>query len=119
MKKVKYKFEDFEIKKLLGKGKQGSVYLCNYKKDNKSYALKAILCYDINDANDSLKEVWGIRNILHENIIEYIDVFLHEHNGSIYFCILMNYFNKSFNKFKKMAERFINEFSWYINHSSS
>lgn len=65
-------------------------------KDKKEYALKQMVCKDMNEANFCLKEIFNLQSLKHENLIEYKNVFLHESNvgnnlfgKTLYVCVVM------------------------------
>lgn len=65
-------------------------------KDKKEYALKQMVCKDMNEANFCLKEIFNLQTLKHENLIEYKNVFLHETNignnlfgKTLYVCVVM------------------------------
>jgi serine/threonine protein kinase len=83
----------YKIKKKLGAGKQGTIYLVDNIKTKKEFAMKKIHCEDLNEASLVLKETFLLKNVQHENLVETLDGFLEKNESEeIYFCTIMNYF---------------------------
>eukprot|EP01080_Neovahlkampfia_damariscottae_P008556 gene8556-379_t len=84
---------NYATKKKLGSGKQGTVFLVEHKKTKKEFALKRILCQDLNEASQVLKETFLLKNLQHEGLIETIDGFLDKtEDDEIFFYTVMNYY---------------------------
>ena len=83
--------QDFTIKKTLGRGSFGSVYLVLRKKDQKIYALKTVIFENLNkrDQENSLNEVRILASINHPNVIGYKEAFWDEKGSSL--NIVMEY----------------------------
>lgn len=97
-------FEDYDMKKPLGQGSNGSTHLAVRKKDGRSFALKlsvppnpqlldhpccrpgwgvtslrfSQLCINTKHANQALKEAKVLSQLDHKSIVKYEDVFLED-----------------------------------------
>jgi serine/threonine protein kinase len=76
---------------MIGRGGQGIVYRCTRIKDKKQLAMKQIHTNDLDEANKAMKELINLVSMKHVNLVEIVDLFLHqdEISGMISVCILM------------------------------
>ena len=83
--------EDFDVRKLLGKGAHGVVHLAKSNIDGKLYVLKEINVTNLKEHRKKrvVSEVLLLRRLRHPNIIQYYTSFVD--NGSLY--IVMEYAN--------------------------
>jgi serine/threonine protein kinase len=90
----------YRIIRRIGRGAFGTVYLVQDIKTGIEYALKMIECADTNELNRAFQEVWPVKDIKHEGLVQYLDIFVHEDQDSITgtnttrFCILMEYYSE-------------------------
>ena len=100
---------DHQNKKVIGNGASGIVYKILNKKNNKYYVLKQILLKNMDDIEQSKNEANILKNINHENIVNYYDSY--EEDNSFY--IIMEYCDNSdlsdFIKKYKKEGKLINE----------
>jgi hypothetical protein len=84
-------------KKRLGKGAFGEVYLMHDITTQQLFAVKFISFGNFQDANRVLKEgLLGLK-LKHENILPYVDIFLHESEdvaGEFFVCFVTEYCQK-------------------------
>ena len=63
---------------------------------NRLVAVKRVSCPTSKEANEAMLEVWPIRDVIHDNIVTYEDVFFEEDINSTteryQMCIAMKYF---------------------------
>jgi serine/threonine protein kinase len=81
----------YELVKKLAKGAFGVVHLVRDTKTGNEYALKMIECTDDIELNRAMQEVLPVKDIKHESLVNYLDVFVHN-NTTTKFCILMEYY---------------------------
>ena len=70
---------DYDVRKMIGKGKFSTVHRAKRKRDAKTVALKKIQIFDMMDAKGRekcLKEVRLLQSLHHPNIIRYEDSFI-------------------------------------------
>ena len=83
---------DFEIKKKLGEGHFGSVFLVKSKKTNKLYALKEIIATRYRSEAQRIaveREIKLLENLHHPHVITYYNSFREKNN----FYIITEYIN--------------------------
>lgn len=92
--------ENYEFKKILGRGGQGVVFLVENKKTKKMVAMKRINSDSLETANSAIKELITIQklNKKGDGIVEYIDLFLDQKKefGNVLefiICVVMTYYN--------------------------
>jgi len=68
--------ENYKISKKLGKGAQGSVFLCKDTRDGKEYVLKKVECNDESEANKAFKEAMALEQLSHKYICGYKEFFV-------------------------------------------
>ncbi len=74
---------DYEVIRKIAEGGMGQVYLIKSRRrtialENSVFVLKGVPCYSRTDANESLQEAKVLRDLKHEHIVQYIDVFPHD-----------------------------------------
>jgi serine/threonine protein kinase len=88
----------YEVKQTLGRGSYGLVSLViDKKRDNAELALKQIACENDDGINRAMQEVWPIRFLQHEHLVQIKSVFVHSVRGPVtnsrFLCIVMKYFS--------------------------
>jgi serine/threonine protein kinase len=84
------------VKQTIGRGSFGVVSIVvDTKHDDTELALKQIPCEDDNEINKAMQEVWPIRFLQHDNLVQYKSVFVHAVQGvmSRSLCIIMPYYS--------------------------
>jgi serine/threonine protein kinase len=88
---------DYEVIRKIAEGGMGQVYLIqsrrrtNGAQDN-LLVLKGVPCYSRTEANESLQEAKVLRDLKHDHIVQYIDVFPHDLNSNMLaVCTVMEY----------------------------
>eukprot|EP00995_Heteronema_vittatum_P006004 NODE_1948_length_861_cov_267.038177_g1366_i0.p1 GENE.NODE_1948_length_861_cov_267.038177_g1366_i0~~NODE_1948_length_861_cov_267.038177_g1366_i0.p1 ORF type:complete len:231 (+),score=98.40 NODE_1948_length_861_cov_267.038177_g1366_i0:76-693(+) len=76
----------------VGSGTFGEVYRVVITKNNQPAALKKIKCASLSEANQALEEAFLIKGYNHPNILRYRETFLHDEQGIMYVCLIMDYF---------------------------
>eukprot|EP01080_Neovahlkampfia_damariscottae_P009822 gene9822-2144_t len=106
---------DYIIEKSIGKGGQGHVYKVFHKKDkekNNPLALKMISCEDIKELNKALKEMTSLLQMNHRNLIQYLDVFIHDDDGYM-LGLVMPFYSlgdlKKFIRYRTRKQKHLNE----------
>eukprot|EP00052_Salpingoeca_macrocollata_P000060 m.18503 g.18503 ORF g.18503 m.18503 type:complete len:635 (-) comp10094_c0_seq1:49-1953(-) len=86
--------ENYRILKKLGKGAQGSVFLCEDKRNNEKYVLKKVECNDETEANKAFKEAMALEQLSHKYICGYKEFFVNwdKVEETMYVCIVMDYY---------------------------
>jgi serine/threonine protein kinase len=64
--------------KELSQGGQGSTTVASDTQTGTSIVIKTVYCDSIRSGNDALQEAKVLQSYKHPNIVEYIDVFLHQ-----------------------------------------
>jgi serine/threonine protein kinase len=103
----------YEIVRRIGRGAFGVVQLVKDTKTGNEYALKMIECTDMMELNRAMQEVFPVKDISHEGLVRYLDVFVHEDKDSTgtvttKFCILMNYYSEG-DMLQMIEKRFAKE----------
>jgi NIMA (never in mitosis gene a)-related kinase len=64
------------------------------KNNNMHVAVKKMVCETAEDLNNAMKEVWSVRSLQHENLVDFKDVFFESGNsGSHLMCVVMEYYS--------------------------
>jgi NIMA (never in mitosis gene a)-related kinase 1/4/5 len=84
--------EQYDVRQQLGKGGMGTAFLVT-RKNQPSFrlALKCVWCQDEREGNDALREAKILQSLQHPHIVRYEDVFLHNDNGTMQVCTIMEY----------------------------
>jgi serine/threonine protein kinase len=89
------RWDKYKKEKQLSKGGQGTVYKARDTLTDKEIAIKRIIINDVNEANYAFTEAYSIKNVKHENIVEYKDVFMENvGDGTWGICLVMEYYAK-------------------------
>jgi hypothetical protein len=80
----------YQIIRRVGNGAFGTVYLAADTHNNDEYAIKKIICESDEDFNRAMQEVWPLRALKHENLVEMKSVFMHTEQ-ELYLCIVVIY----------------------------
>lgn len=77
----------------------GIVYLGEYLKGKEMIptrvAIKKVLCNTDEDFNRAMKEVWPVKGLKHDGIVQYEDIFMEKLDaGRSNMCIVMEYFDE-------------------------
>jgi serine/threonine protein kinase len=85
--------DQYFVVKLLGRGFEGQVVLCENKKTNEQVAIKRIELDTIEKANETINEAWRLTKLHHKNIVQYKRVFMHKYptNENPFVCLIMEY----------------------------
>lgn len=87
------KEQQYKKNKQLSKGGQGTVYKVLDVVANKERALKRVVCNSFDDANRAMEEVWPIRALKHENVVDYKDLFIEGiGDGTFGVCLVMEFY---------------------------
>ncbi len=70
--------ENYIKTKELSQGGQGSTIIATEKDTGNVIVIKTVYCDSIRSGNDALQEAKVLQSYKHPNIVEYIDVFLHQ-----------------------------------------
>eukprot|EP00993_Chasmostoma_nieuportense_P001558 NODE_2429_length_1180_cov_17.984805_g2314_i0.p1 GENE.NODE_2429_length_1180_cov_17.984805_g2314_i0~~NODE_2429_length_1180_cov_17.984805_g2314_i0.p1 ORF type:complete len:383 (-),score=66.60 NODE_2429_length_1180_cov_17.984805_g2314_i0:30-1076(-) len=81
--------ESIEALARLGAGQFGEVF--KVRRHSQVLAMKKILCGNVQEANDAIREAFLLKGHTHPHIIAYHDVFLHRQGERCYICLLMDY----------------------------
>eukprot|EP00911_Craspedida_sp_UC1_P002656 UC1_evm1s1954 len=86
--------ENYKISKKLGKGAQGSVFLCTDTRDSKQYVLKKVECNDESEANKAFQEAMALEQLTHQYICGYREFFVNwdKQEETMYVCIVMDFY---------------------------
>ena len=89
----------YTIIRNLEKGGFGLVYVVKDEKTGEEKALKRILCKTLDDANRAINEAWPFKNLIHENLALYEDMFLDVEEGVggefyFYVCYIMPFYKQ-------------------------
>jgi serine/threonine protein kinase len=84
----------FQIKHEIGRGGMGRVYLALDSNTGKDVAIKKVFCDSALEVNRAMAEVWPVRQLNHEHLVSYEDVFFEGDDAEKFVvCIVMEYFN--------------------------
>eukprot|EP00048_Salpingoeca_helianthica_P016729 m.233895 g.233895 ORF g.233895 m.233895 type:complete len:638 (-) comp19339_c0_seq1:78-1991(-) len=86
--------ENYNLIKKLGKGAQGSVFLCEDKVTHNKYVMKKVECSDESEANKAFKEATALEQLSHQYICGYKEFFVSwdKLEETMYVCIVMEYY---------------------------
>ena len=84
------RWEGYFIKRCIGKGAQGSAYLCNSKGTDENVVVKTIFIRDRSDSEvgKAMGEVSILSNLQHETIVQYKDYFIDDEG---FLCMVLEY----------------------------
>ncbi|CAH1787300.1 unnamed protein product [Owenia fusiformis] len=90
------KIEGYEVKKRLGKGAQGSVFLVEHEnaKNGEKFVLKKVECNDESEANKAFKEAMALQELKHPYICGYKEFFVtwDKKESAMFVCIVMDHY---------------------------
>lgn len=81
--------DDFEIMEVLGEGAIGTVYLAQYKPNEKLYALKMV---EVEHQNIIREGLDSASTINHKNLIRFYGYFFDKYEGCFYYITIMEFF---------------------------
>lgn len=86
--------ENYNILRKLGKGAQGSVFLCEDKATHVNYVMKKVECNDEAEANKAFKEAMALEQLSHKYVCGYKEFFVNwdKLEETMYVCIVMEYY---------------------------
>lgn len=86
--------ENYTVIKKLGKGAQGSVFLCEDKTTHIKYVMKKVECNDESEANKAFKEAMALEQLSHKYVCGYKEFFVNwdKLEETMYVCIVMEYY---------------------------